>query len=155
MISMPACGKKDKEASSTSLANPMHESDADEFAIIAGQDTMLPVGSEDVSYFTIDTSHKIYEARFTLDGAQWRYRVSDENELTDTSGMYYDWKNTGNGSVEGRDATVSWNDGETGIIYWYDVVPGLNYSLSVDTGASFDKLTDMANNIFVCVQGDA
>ena len=153
--SFAACGskKKENEVIGANIVNPMHEATEEEIASVIGE-IMLPAGAEDVKYHTIDIEHKIYQIKFTLEDIEYCYRVSDDPELTDTSGMYYDWSNTEVSSVEGRDATVSWNENETGIIYWYDVVPGLNYSLSMSNGASFDALVLMANNIFIPVQGE-
>ena len=155
IMSLASCGsKKEQQGEIANMPNPIHETTAEEVAKVMGE-IMIPAGAEDVKYFTIDTEHEIYQVKFTLGDIEYCYRVSDDTELTDTSGMYYEWKNTQPGSVDGRDATVSWNEGDVGIIYWYDVVPGLNYSLSMKSGASFDALVEMANNIFVCVQGDA
>lgn len=153
-LSMFGCGKKNKEEPvGGNIVNPLHEATEEEVANVMGE-IMLPAGAEDIKYFTIDGSEKLYEIRFTLEGTEYNYRASVTDALKDISGMYYTWKETQEASVEGRDAKVCFIDGQQGIIYWYDVVPGIVYSLSVDKGASFNSLVDMANNIFVPVQGE-
>ena len=42
-----------------------------------------------------------------------------------------------------------------GKIIWFDIVPGVEYSLSVESGASENSLIAMANELFTPLQGEA
>ena len=49
-------------------------------------------------------------------------------------------------------AKLRFNAGGQGKIVWFDVVPGILYSLSMDDGASEEALLDLANELFVPAQ---
>lgn len=42
-----------------------------------------------------------------------------------------------------------------GKIIWFDIVPGIEYSLSVESGANAEVLSDMASLLFTPMQGEA
>lgn len=115
-----------------------------------------PEGAEDVviSVFSLD-SRTVAETAFTMDGARWTYRTAPGNlELVDISGLG-DFSAAASGSVSYCDAQLSYDEGGAGKIIWFDIVPGVEYSLSVDSGADERSLLEMANALFVPMQGDA
>ena len=95
------------------------------------------------------------ETAFTLSGARWVYRTAPgELELVDISGLG-SFSLSAAGKVSYCDAQLSYDEGGTGKIIWFDIVPGIEYSLSVDTGAGAEALTNMADTLFIPMQGDA
>ena len=115
-----------------------------------------PEGAEDVviSVFSLD-GRTVAETAFTMNGARWTYRTAPgELELVDISGLG-DFSTAASGSVSYCAARLSYDEGGAGKIVWFDIVPGVEYSLSVESGASEDLLTAMANELFTPMQGDA
>ena len=135
--------------------NPLHESDRQGVLEATGFALDAPENAQDVEYFYLDTDPLTAELRFTLDGHKFAYRASGENAFKDISGMYYTWENTTEAALSYLRAELSWNEGKEGIMLWYDLVPGVMYSLSVDSGADPMLLCSTADDIFVPVQGDA
>lgn len=143
------------ELSAVGMPNPIHEETNASILAKTGFQFQEPAGSEDVTYICIDGDHPIAEMSFRLDGRNWTYRLSATDREEDISGMYYKWKKTAKADVDYNKAKVSWIKGEQGMIQWYDVVPGVMYSLSVDSGADKDLLVNMANALFLPLQGEA
>ena len=115
-----------------------------------------PDGAEDVviSVFSLD-GRTVAETAFTVNGARWTYRTAPGDlELVDISGLDNFAANT-TGKVSYCDAQLSYDEDGAGKIIWFDVVPGIEYSLSVGSGASAEALTNMADTLFVSMQGDA
>lgn len=116
-----------------------------------------PAGAQDVTVNAFEyNGMTIAETAFTMDGAQWVYRTAATGEVSiiDISGMEQTFTAHAVAQVSYCDAELSFDEGGAGKILWLDVAPGLAYSLSVDSGASEQLLTDMANAIFAPVQGD-
>ena len=114
-----------------------------------------PEGAEDVviSAFSQD-GRTVAETAFTKDGVRWTYRTAPGDlELVDISGLA-DFSTAADGSVSYCDARLSYDEGGAGKIVWFDIVPGVEYSLSVESGASADALIEMANELFVPMQGE-
>ena len=97
------------------------------------------------------------ETSFTVDGIRYAYRTAGTGQvvLQDISGME-DGKYENSSSVElGWCAAESfWTEGGAGKLIWLDLAPGLVYSLTMDTGASKDALTEMAETLYTPAQGD-
>ncbi len=114
-----------------------------------------PEGAENVviSVFSLD-GMTVAETAFTMDGARWTYRTATGDlELVDISGLD-DYAVSAEGSVSYCSAKLSYDEGGAGKIIWFDIVPGFEYSLSVDSGAGEQMLLNMANAIFSPMQGD-
>lgn len=114
-----------------------------------------PDGAEDVviSVFSLD-GRTVAETAFTMNGARWTYRTAlGDLELVDISGLG-DFSTAASGSVSYCTAQLSYDGGGAGKIIWFDIVPGIEYSLSVESGASEEALTTMANELFTPMQGD-
>ena len=94
---------------------------------------------------------------FTLNGVRWTYSMAATSQVSlpfqDISGLP-DYAVTEDAELLWCPAVVSYEENGAGKIIWFDVVPGLVYSLSADTGASRDTLLDMANRLFTPAQGE-
>ena len=97
------------------------------------------------------------ETSFTVDGIRYAYRTAGTGQvvLQDISGME-DGKYENSSSVElgWCAAEAFWTEGGAGKLIWLDLAPGLVYSLTMDTGASKDALTEMAETLYTPAQGD-
>ena len=141
-------------SSQSELPNPMKESDPDEILEKLGVALLVPEGAEEVKYFII--SDKTAEMQFRLNGSACTARIQAESELTDISGMYYDWSATENCSIgwcEGKLMSASDGGNPVSCCLWYDAVPGLMYSLSV-VGGEADALA-VATAVYTPMQTDA
>lgn len=156
LLSLAACGKKAEPEPFAGMPNPMHEATAESILNDIGFSFTAPAGAENVTFFTIDMNDDspIAEMRFTQDGADWTYRIRAALEYADISGMYYQWKNSSKTSIGYNEAQASWNDGEAGIVGWYDIAPGLLYSLSAQGSVGEEMLVSMANALYAPVQGE-
>ncbi len=155
-----ACGASEPaptEEPMTGVPNPIHEVDAKGLLDATGLALTAPEGATDVSYSYIELTNEspIAQMHFTLDGTEAYLRVQATGELEpiDISGLYYDWTEENEvtvGSCGGRACT----NGEAGYITWLDVVPGLAYNLGMTEGTSIDRLQELAELVYVPVQGD-
>lgn len=152
-----ACGKKmpEPEEPAVGMPNPMHEATQESILESLGFNFQIPAGAEDVSFYTIDGDPQIAQMKFTFDGDSYCYRMAATAEYKDIAGMYYEWANEEKAEVSYNEANCLWNDFEAGVILWYDIVPGIMYSLSQDSNATFDTLTIMANSLYEPLQGEA
>ena len=185
MLSLCACGSSKKsEESSAGIANPIHECEKDELVKATGIPLDAPAGAEEVRYSYIETGGgPVSQVNFKLDGNEFCYRaqptsattimsnLTDENASIENlskalsecinigaalSGMHYDWKSVCLIDVAERcEGIVAFNEGKQGMITWLDVVPGILYSLSINSNASQNLLMDTAEACFVPVQGNA
>lgn len=152
VFALAACAKNDKQPDA-GVPNPMREVSADEMEF----DVNVPEGAENVQYFIIeDGDSKMDQVSYTLDGKDYCYRMQQTNEVAsyDMSGIYADkWENE-NTKVSGCDA-VAMTSSEGSVIYWLDVVPGINYTLSSSQQLNTAELSKEAASIFVPTQGEA
>jgi hypothetical protein len=146
------------------LANPWTESDRDGVIEATGFEMDAPEGATDVFYSYMEEG-KLAQMTYTLNGEEWTYRMQMTSEFTDLSGMNYEWTSVEDGTVSGRTAkyyyygTGDLNNTEVNdveVVNWYDIVPGIMYSLSV-TGPDLNGLDIqvVAENMFVPLQGEA
>ena len=151
---LPAEGQQWCVSSSSSDAKLLEN--AQILAAGLGQElATAPDGAEDVviSVFSLD-GRTVAETAFTRNGARWTYRTAPGDlELVDISGLDGFAVNV-SGKVSYCDAQLSYDEGGAGKIIWFDVVPGVEYSLSVESGASAEALSNMADTLFVSMQGD-
>ena len=101
---------------------------------------------------------KMEQMTFEIEGVSYCARAkAGENE--DISGMYYDWEQEENSMVAYCDAVIKTamaGDEKAEGCIWYDMVPGVAYSLS--TLCNKDENSDIravAEQVFVSLQGDA
>lgn len=146
----------------TSLANPWEEMTAEQLTEAAGVSFGVPEGAENVVYRYL-RSENLAEMQFTREGGAYCARIQPlalkAGELADISGMYYEWEQEEEVTVGYCTGSLALaRDGENMVerCLWYDLAPGLMYSLTV-TEADVDglDLTAIAEQVFVPMQGDA
>ncbi len=145
----------------TGLANPWTQSDEQGVAKATGFEMTAPDEATDVSYSYM-SSDGLAQMQFTLDGMKWVYRIQMADELTDISGMEYQWTDEIECSVSDRDAVyysyVSTGNGKeenAQLVNWYDAVTGVTYSLSA-TGKELSdtEMLAYAEDLYAPLQGD-
>jgi hypothetical protein len=144
------------------IANPWTESDATGVLNATGFELTAPEGATDVSYaYMAETG--LAQISYAKDGIDWTYRVQVADELTDISGMYYEWKSEEVGTVSDREAIyytfTNLNDDTTDdimLVNWYDMVTGVTYSLSAVAGdLNGVDIQVIAESIYEPLQGEA
>lgn len=152
---LTACGSSAKtEEPAAGMVNPVSEVSAEELTERTGFVVEAPDGAENVSYAVIDAGEeKIAQMSFVLNGTEYNYRLSRSSvlEAVDNSGVYGD---AGEESAEVLYCNAVLRKGaDFSVIYWLDIVPGVNYTLS--SNGSAEELVSVANLIFAPTQGDA
>lgn len=150
---LAGCAKEE----STGMPNPMTEVTKQEMVDQTGIDIDAPQDAKDVKYFVYDMGEdkKMAEVQFSYQDKAFSYRADAYSEdANDSSGMNYEWEDAKEVQVAYNTATAMAND-ESAAMYWYDVVPGINYSLSCSNACTVDELTAVANTVFVSAQGNA
>ena len=115
--------------------------------------TVAPEGAQNITYnaFLLD-GLTVAETTFQLDGVRFSYRMAATTELledfTDISGMQGPFERISAGEVAWCRAKINYTEGGSGRIIWFDLVPGILYSMSMDSGASDEVLLDLANELF-------
>lgn len=149
------------------LGNPWVETDKEGVLEATGFPVDAPAEASNIVYSYMNIEPMIAQVSYDLDGASWVYRMQMANELTDISGMNYEWISQNVGEVSGREAMYYGysdmsEDADTidgincvQVVDWYDVVPGVVYSLS----ASGQDLNGMdiqvyAEAVFEPLQGE-
>ena len=163
ILMLAACGGKEAPApeeqpevlpSGNNVVNPMHEATQDSILQEHGISFQIPAGAEEVKFWTIGSEPTILQMSFVFDGDEYTYRISTDSLEADISGMYFEWELEESTQIGGIEAKVNWNDWKEGVIRWFDAVPGIMYSLSQDTNATFNSLEIMANALYTPTQGE-
>ena len=168
-FAMCACGETAEEEPSAGLANPVTECTAEEMLEATGFNLAAPENATDVRYFYISAEglEPIAQVQFTVNDNEYCYRAqaTAETEIMksiDTateagntlSGLNYEWKAGAMVDVSYCEGVCAFNEGSAGFVSWLDVVPGVLYSLGMNDHCTQDTLLDMAESIFVPLQGD-
>ena len=115
--------------------------------------TVVPKNAKNITYnaFLLD-GLTVAETTFQIDGITYAYRMAGTTELlenfADISGLNGPFEQIAAGEVYWCRAKLNYNDGGQGKILWFDLVPGILYSMSMDSGASEEALLEMANSLF-------
>ncbi len=146
----------------TAAMNPWEDMTEKQLTAAAGVSFGVPEGAENVIYRYL-RSDGLAEMQFTWMGGEFCARIQPmtlkKNELYDISGMYYEWETDYPVEIGHCFGTLSKpvQDGEKMVArcLWYDMVPGLMYSLSV-TDADIDglDLTALAEQVYIPMQGN-
>lgn len=111
-----------------------------------------PAGAETLGYDLLESDGTtVTEVTFALEGRTWHYRMAATYDVSET---IPDISGYSGGSLQAQStvrwcpALLRWDEGGAGCIRWKDVAPGLVYSLTVDSGASEDVLTETAAAVF-------
>ena len=139
------------EEQGSELPNPVKLSSYDEILETLGMTLKVPEDAENVIYQIIDIENEapIAEAIFKKGRTNCTYRVRSTSEPEDITGAYYDWTVTKEIEISYCSGEISFIEGEEGICLWYDTVPGLMYSIFVDTDASEEFLLEIANEVYI------
>ena len=94
----------------------------------------------------------VAETTFVVDEITYTYRMAATAEICenfeDISGLEGPFERNMAGEVLWCGAKLSFDEGGQGKIIWFDVVPGILYSLSTESGASAAMLQNMAVELF-------
>ena len=130
-----ACGFAEAPDGGMAIANPWQETTPEELDQVYGYRFVVPDDADDVVY-RVDDELQMAEMRFSLDGALMIARVAP-CDFEDISGMFYDWEyeESAKGEFTRRwfqEKLMKVHDGEdtVEVFLWFDIVPGLTYSLS-------------------------
>ncbi|MGN1412613.1 MAG: hypothetical protein ACI4WY_00030 [Anaerovoracaceae bacterium] len=125
---------------------------------------VAPQNAKNIMYvtFTLDPGDETEpletaETSFEIDGIRYAYRTAGTGQvvLQDISGMQnQDYENHSSVALGWCTAEAFWTEGGAGKLLWLDLAPGLVYSLTMDTGASEEVLTEMAETLYTPAQGD-
>ena len=118
-----------------------------------------PEGADVLGYDLFDLNGEtVTEVSFTLNSVTWHYRMAPTLDVSETIPDISDFTG-GSLTAEGRlrwcPTVLRWDAGGAGCIIWRDLAPGLAYSLTADTGASEDALSDMAALVFKPAQEES
>lgn len=120
--------------------------------------TVSPADAENVSYQALELDGlSVGETVFTWNGITYTYRTAATGEIeenfADISGVEGEYVEQPAGEVLWCPARIYLDANGAGKIVWFDVVPGLLYSLHMDQDASVEALLDMAELVFDPAQG--
>lgn len=145
-----------------SLANPWKDMTKEELEEVSGVVFGVPEEAENVIYRWME-SDKLAEMQFTIGKDEYCARIQpaalEKGELLNISGIYYYWDHEEKitlGSCEGtlgigQAGSEDWIE----LCMWYDLVPGLMYSLSdYTTEPNAASLAEVAKAVYVPMQGD-
>lgn len=141
-----------EQDSGFAVVNPVKEMSRQELTDCSGIDLGAPVGAADMVYSLIDLKDEadIAQLRFNLDGHALclrAQRMSAAAPAGDISGLYYEWEYTKNTFVSMLYAVVNIS-GDIGYVKWIDAEAGIQYSLSMNEGASEKLLIELAEKVF-------
>lgn len=119
--------------------------------------TVVPSDAADISYdvFPLDDL-TVAETSFSLNEIRYSYHVAATGDVSlpfaDISNRSGDYREHTSSQIDWCDAELYYTEGGAGKIIWFDIAPGLLYSVSMDTGASEQALLEIANMLFTPAQ---
>lgn len=141
------------------IANPWTESSKEAMPETLGYGIDAPEGSTNVSY-QVNKESGMGQVKFTYgDPSQdYTYRIKSASEFEDISGLNYTWEYEDKitiGWCEGTIKQAKDGDKTVQVCLWYDVAPGIMYSLST-SAADLDgfDLTAIAGLVYYPMQGE-
>lgn len=160
-LSVGCSTKTSDNANAAGMANPWTNSTSEEILQTIGVDMPTPQGAIDVDYQKND-SIGLAQMSFKLSeypDIDFNYRIQTTSAFEDISGMYYEWnleETAKIGWCEGKIYRAISDDQTVDLLLWYDVVPGIMYSLSASAPDldGFD-LQAIAEMLYVPMQTDA
>lgn len=121
---------------------------------ILGYDMAVsPDGATDVNYQVfLYNGLTVAETSFSYEGTLYRFRMASTPDVSipfaDISGSVTTYDTHVSGEVLWCPAELDFTEGNAGKIIWFDVVPGLLYSLTADDRATESTLLSMAEMLF-------
>ncbi len=145
-----------------SLANPWTDLTAEQLEQASGVAFGVPEGAENVLYRYLP-AEGLAEMQFTWNGGEYAARILpvalQEGQLMNISGMYFAWENEEAVTIGRCPGTIGQaqcgSEDWAELCLWYDMAPGLMYSLSVST-TDIDglDLTAIAEQVYIPMQGE-
>ena len=139
-----------------SIANPLVESTHQGVLDATGLD--LPeIDGATYSYINMSGESPIAQATFTKGSTEYCYRMQSASgtTATDISGVYQTWTATDENAQVSSLPAKTYFAAEASLVTWFDVVPGINYSLSAIPGVEIFDLVNTAQSYYTPAQGDA
>ncbi|MBP9997004.1 MAG: hypothetical protein KBT19_06975 [Lachnospiraceae bacterium] len=123
------------------MPNPWVDTDENGIMQMGGVRFAVPEGAAEVIYRYLE-SENLSEMQFDLDGLHFCARIKPTAEWEDISGVYCDWTvedecKVSEARLEGKCMRYLSEEETTDVCLWYDVVPGLMYSVTT-TAADLD-----------------
>ena len=119
------------------------------------QMAVAPEGAQDIVYTAFYVGDlTTAQTEFTVNGIRYAYCTAAALQMEDLTRKEIPDAVKETSSVLWCPAELYYQPGGEGKLLWYDVVPGLLYSLYMEDGASAENLMTMANEIFTPAQGD-
>ena len=145
----PSADQSSTETGNASMPNPMTQvGSVEELDAQTGLSLIVPTDATDVSCYIIESGDDdLAEVMFTLDGVEYTSRQQICSQTTDISGMYYTWEKTADETYEGKTYTVSFIEGQQGIVSWYDGQSKVQHSISMGSDASESALVAIAEQL--------
>ena len=115
--------------------------------------TVAPKAAKNITYnaFLLN-GLTVAETTFQIGDVTYAYRMAGTMELLedfeDISGQAGPYQQLAAGKVFWCRAKLSFNENGQGKILWFDLAPGILYSLTMDSEATEEALLDMANSLF-------
>ena len=157
MFALAGCGKKESaeavQETQAQLVNPLKEVTKEELLEETGITFVDEYITMDPEYYVITPADpaekKIAELRFMVGDRELTYRAqpTDKLEAYDSTGLFYDWDEEKDVKIAHCDAKYMKCKEASGI-YWLDVVPGINYSISCIGDMDESQLEGCASLIF-------
>lgn len=126
-----------------------------------GYSISIPEGAQKITYALL--THPEYEAKmaevtFCLGETQYVCRIvatpSVDPDFADISDTTASYETRFVSELRWCPARGSYNEGAEGKLVWFDIVPGLLYSMTMDGGASEKGLLEMGLTVFSPAQDD-
>ena len=145
------------------MGNPWTDMSRDDLEQICGIPFNVPEDAENVLYRWLE-SESLAEVQFSIGEDDYSFRFQpaalEAGQLMNISGIYYGWENEEPVTIGHCDGTLSLGQADSEdwveLCMWYDVAPGIMYSLSVVTQDPDGlDLTAVAQQVFVPAQGNA
>jgi hypothetical protein len=136
---------------SAAIANPIEVVDSvDDINRQLGLNLQLP--SDAVVETCQVISDSLGEVAFSVEGQEYVYRGESTSASEDISGLYFDFTSVEEVPIDAYVCTIEFNENGPGYSRWYDEANGITYSVSVDSGASSERLTDISK-LLITTQG--
>lgn len=121
---------------------------------------VAPSDAENVIYSVHEQGNLVIgQTCFSVHGHDYVFRMSATSEVAedfiDISGIDTLFQVNKDTSIAWCSARMSFDEGGSGKIVWFDVVPGILYSLSMESGASEASLTAMALSLYEPAQAES